>query len=202
MATPTAPTEAKRPYGRVDEIAVALLLIVACVLAPLSVIAVWTKNTLLDTDQYVSTVGPAGQEPGDHRRRRDRDHRRARRRERTSRRRSRTPSRRGPTSSPPAVASSLETVVNRLAVRVLELGSVPDGLGARPTAAPTPRSSTCSPATASRTITTSNGEVAVNLGPVVDRVKKRLDEPRHRRLLGVRAAARQPPARAVPVRTT
>jgi hypothetical protein len=34
------------------------LLIVACVLTPLSVLAVWTKNTLLDTDQYVSTVAP------------------------------------------------------------------------------------------------------------------------------------------------
>jgi hypothetical protein len=29
-----------------------------CLLVPLSLLAVWTRNTLLDTDQYVDTVGP------------------------------------------------------------------------------------------------------------------------------------------------
>ncbi len=62
MATSSAPTEVK-PYGRGRRTAVALLLIVACVLAPLSVIAVWTKNTLIDTDEYVSTVAPLAKNP-------------------------------------------------------------------------------------------------------------------------------------------
>ena len=57
MTTPMADA-AERPYGRGRRVIVALLLIVACVLAPLSVLAVWTRNTLLDTDQYVSTVAP------------------------------------------------------------------------------------------------------------------------------------------------
>ena len=56
--TKTAETEPQEKKGRGRTIAVALLLIVACVLAPLSVLAVWTKNTLLDSDEYVSTVAP------------------------------------------------------------------------------------------------------------------------------------------------
>jgi hypothetical protein len=39
-------------------IVVSLLVIIGCVLAPLSVLGVWVKNTMLDTDQYVDTVGP------------------------------------------------------------------------------------------------------------------------------------------------
>ena len=35
-----------------------ILLIVGCVLVPLSLSAVWVRNTLLDTDNYVSTVAP------------------------------------------------------------------------------------------------------------------------------------------------
>jgi hypothetical protein len=57
MTTSTT-TDAERPYGKGRRVAVALLLVLACILAPLSVLAVWTKNTLLDTDQYVDTVGP------------------------------------------------------------------------------------------------------------------------------------------------
>src|SRR5438105_7394496 len=36
----------------------ALLVVVGCVLVPISLSAVWVRNTLLDTDHYVSTVGP------------------------------------------------------------------------------------------------------------------------------------------------
>ena len=37
---------------------VALLVVLGCVLAPLSVLSVWMKSTVLDTDTYVSTVAP------------------------------------------------------------------------------------------------------------------------------------------------
>lgn len=36
----------------------AVLLLVGVLLVPLSLSAIWVRNTLLDTDQYVSTVGP------------------------------------------------------------------------------------------------------------------------------------------------
>lgn len=39
------------------------LIVVGCVLAPVSVLAVWVHNTLLDTDQYVDTVGPLVDKP-------------------------------------------------------------------------------------------------------------------------------------------
>jgi hypothetical protein len=41
----------------------ALLIVVACVLAPLSVVAVWTKNQVTNTDRYVRTVAPLASEP-------------------------------------------------------------------------------------------------------------------------------------------
>src|SRR6476660_1572247 len=41
----------------------AFLLVVGCVLVPISLSAVWVRNTLLDTDQYVSTVGPLASDP-------------------------------------------------------------------------------------------------------------------------------------------
>ncbi|HSJ20828.1 MAG TPA: hypothetical protein VK964_09660 [Nocardioidaceae bacterium] len=41
----------------------AILIIVACVLAPLSVASVWASNQLSDTDQYVQTVAPLSDDP-------------------------------------------------------------------------------------------------------------------------------------------
>jgi hypothetical protein len=40
-----------------------VLVVIVCVLAPLSLLAVWTRNTLLNTDQYVDTVGPLAEDP-------------------------------------------------------------------------------------------------------------------------------------------
>jgi hypothetical protein len=40
-----------------------LLIVVACVLAPLSVVAVWTKNQVTNTDRYVRTMAPLASEP-------------------------------------------------------------------------------------------------------------------------------------------
>ena len=41
----------------------AILLVVGCVLVPISLSAVWVRNTLLDTDNYVSTVAPLASDP-------------------------------------------------------------------------------------------------------------------------------------------
>ena len=40
-----------------------LLIVIACVLAPLSVVAVWTKNQVTNTDRYVRTMAPLASEP-------------------------------------------------------------------------------------------------------------------------------------------
>jgi hypothetical protein len=40
-----------------------LLLVVGCVLVPISLSAIWVRTTLLNTDKYVSTVGPLASNP-------------------------------------------------------------------------------------------------------------------------------------------
>ena len=40
-----------------------LLVVLACVLAPLSVVAVWTKNQVTNTDRYVRTMAPLASKP-------------------------------------------------------------------------------------------------------------------------------------------
>jgi hypothetical protein len=40
-----------------------LLIVIACVLAPLSAVAVWTKNQVTNTDRYVRTMAPVASEP-------------------------------------------------------------------------------------------------------------------------------------------
>ena len=44
-------------------IVAALLIVLACLLAPLSVLAVWSSNTISNTDRYVETVAPLAHDP-------------------------------------------------------------------------------------------------------------------------------------------
>ena len=55
---PEQPDRPEKKPGRARRTCVALLVIAGCVLAPFSLVAVWTRSTLLDTDNYVSTVAP------------------------------------------------------------------------------------------------------------------------------------------------
>jgi hypothetical protein len=172
-ATASAPTSAARPYGKGRKITVALLLVVASILAPLAVISVWTKNTLLDTDQYVDTVGPlAKNEAIIDAAARNVSDALISSTDVEAKIKDALPTRAQFIAG--AVSSSLETVIDRVAVRLLSSdrfetvweranrrahGQVVDVLTGE-----------------GKTITTANGEVVLNLTPVVDRVKKRLDE--------------------------
>ncbi len=51
------------PAARWRRVLVTALVVIGCVLAPISVVGVWVKTTLLDTDQYVATVGPLASDP-------------------------------------------------------------------------------------------------------------------------------------------
>jgi len=51
-----APEKARAPRWR--RVLVALLVVLACILAPLAALSVWLKDTLLETDNYVATVAP------------------------------------------------------------------------------------------------------------------------------------------------
>jgi hypothetical protein len=44
-------------------IVASLLIVVACLLAPLSVAAVWTRNQVTNTDRYIATVSPLARDP-------------------------------------------------------------------------------------------------------------------------------------------
>ena len=67
----TAPAPGGPPPGTLEVVArrrwrtvvATLLIVVACVLAPLSVVAVWTRNQVTNTDRYVATVGPLASDP-------------------------------------------------------------------------------------------------------------------------------------------
>src|SRR5437763_1885784 len=57
-AAPASAATAPSKQPRWRRALVAVLVVIGCVLAPLSIVSVWLKSTLLDTDRYVSTVGP------------------------------------------------------------------------------------------------------------------------------------------------
>jgi hypothetical protein len=60
---PDGRVAARRTKGRWRTSVAALLIVVACVLAPLSVLAVWTRNLIGNTDRYVDTVAPLASNP-------------------------------------------------------------------------------------------------------------------------------------------
>jgi hypothetical protein len=49
--------------GRWRTVVACLLIVVGCVLAPLSAVAVWTRNQVTNTDRYVATVTPLADDP-------------------------------------------------------------------------------------------------------------------------------------------
>jgi hypothetical protein len=61
----TGPTPGATRVGRQRwrSIVATLMIVVACVLAPLSVVAIWTRNQVTNTDRYVATVAPLADDP-------------------------------------------------------------------------------------------------------------------------------------------
>jgi hypothetical protein len=57
-AAPDVASPPRSSFPKWRRILVAVLVVLGCVLAPISVMGVWISNTLLNTDQYVATVGP------------------------------------------------------------------------------------------------------------------------------------------------
>jgi hypothetical protein len=56
-----APPRPRRQRWR--SVVATLLIVIGCILAPISVVAVWTKNLVTDTDRYVATVQPLASDP-------------------------------------------------------------------------------------------------------------------------------------------
>ena len=61
--TAPAPAADRAARQRWRTIVATLLIVVGCVLAPLSVAAVWTRNQVTNTDRYVATVAPLADDP-------------------------------------------------------------------------------------------------------------------------------------------
>ena len=51
------------PRQRWRSVVATLLIVIACILAPVSGVAVWMKNLVTDTDRYVTTVAPLARDP-------------------------------------------------------------------------------------------------------------------------------------------
>jgi hypothetical protein len=60
---PPAPREHAPHGGRWRAAAAAVLITLACVLAPLSVTAIWASRQISNTDQYIETVAPLANDP-------------------------------------------------------------------------------------------------------------------------------------------
>src|SRR3954470_14356193 len=61
---PQAPPRRRRSAGHWGRTLVGgLLILVSCVLAPLSVVAVWARSEVTDSDRYVDTVAPLAKDP-------------------------------------------------------------------------------------------------------------------------------------------
>ncbi|HEY6686600.1 MAG TPA: hypothetical protein VI094_10395 [Propionibacteriaceae bacterium] len=64
VVAPTAVAPPPRPRRqRWRSVVATLLIVIGCILAPLSVVAVWAKNQVTDTDRYVATVSPLASDP-------------------------------------------------------------------------------------------------------------------------------------------
>jgi hypothetical protein len=61
--TAPVPVADRAARQRWRTIVATLLIVVGCVLAPLSVAAVWTRNQVTNTDRYVTTVAPLADDP-------------------------------------------------------------------------------------------------------------------------------------------
>lgn len=169
----TSDTSSRSRAPRWRRILVAVLVVIGCVLAPISVIGLWARNTMLDTDQYVDTIGPLAKDPAIQKAVADR----------VSKRLVSSVDIEGEIkatfpraeSFAPSIAAGLETFVREATLRIAQsdrfqtfwenanrrahsrLIAVLEGEG-------------------TETVQTRNGQVVLNVGPLVDQVKKRLDD--------------------------
>ena len=60
---PSRSSSHPRPRGGSAQAVATLLIVIGCILAPLSVVAVWAKNQVTNTDRYVATVAPLADDP-------------------------------------------------------------------------------------------------------------------------------------------
>jgi hypothetical protein len=60
---PIVPPPSRPRRQRWRSVVATLLIVIACILAPLAGVAVWSKNLITNTDRYVTTVAPLARDP-------------------------------------------------------------------------------------------------------------------------------------------
>jgi len=61
--SPVVPSDAKPRAARWRRWTAGFLIVLSCILAPLSVVSIWVRNQVLDTDRYVANVAPLASNP-------------------------------------------------------------------------------------------------------------------------------------------
>jgi len=172
--TATATTAPKTKLPRWRRILVGFLVVVGCILAPLSVLSVWMKTTLLDTDRYVSTVTPLADDP-------DVQQALATRitnalLENTdieSRITDALPTKAG--FAAPAIAAGLEQYVHAAALKLVQSDQF-DKLWTEANARAHPQIVALLEGDEGKRISTKNGQIVLKLGPVAEKVQGVLEK--------------------------
>ena len=171
--------DTERPGGaprapRWRRVLVAVLVVLVCVLAPLSVVGVWIHGTLLNTDQYVSTVGPLADNAAIQNAVADRVTKAVTQKTNIDAKVASALPKRASFLAP-YLASGIDSFVHKIALKFAQSAAFSKlWVGANR------RAHTQVVAVlqgkGSDTLQTKNGQVAVNLGPVVDKVNQQLQK--------------------------
>jgi hypothetical protein len=181
--TPDAPPPEEEPKPRAPRwrrILTATLVVLACILAPVSVVAIWVNHTLLDTDQYVATIGPLASDPAIQNAAADRvTTALVSQTDLESRVKSALPPRASFVA--PYLTDGLQSFVHRASLKILQSDrwqTIWDGANRRVHS----QLVAILKGEGTKTIDTKNGKVTLDLTPLANRVTQRLDK------LGVDAA--------------
>jgi hypothetical protein len=177
-AAPVSPdTTATAPKARLPRwrrILVGFLVVLGCVLAPLSVLSVWMKTTLLDTDRYVSTVTPLSDDPDVQQALANRiTNAIVQNTDIESKIADALPSKAAFVA--PAVASGLEQYVNAAALKLVQSDQF-DKLWTDINRRAHPQIVALLEGNDGKKISTKNGEIVLTLGPIAEKVQAVLDK--------------------------
>jgi hypothetical protein len=170
----TSNAESKKKAPRLRRVLVALLVVVGCFLAPISVIGLWGRNTLLDTNQYVDTVAPLAKDPAIQAAIANRVTQRLTESVdiETELKESLPPR---VQFAAPAIASGFESFVHAATLRIVESDRF-QTLWENANRRVHDRVVAVLEGEGTQTVETRNGQVVVDLSALVDRVKKRLSD--------------------------
>ncbi len=152
---------------------VGFLVVLASILTPVSVLAVWTHNTLLNTDQYVETVGPLAEDPAIQQAVANRVTQALVQNVDIEKEvKDALPAK--ASFAAPFITDGIERFVNEAALKLIQTQQF-DNLWNNANRRAHARLVTVLKGEGQETVSTRNGEVVVNLKPVLEKVKAKVD---------------------------